>query len=45
MTAPFFSLLLLADALTGCQVDRVAARHGGRGPGHTAGVAADGAGR
>lgn len=44
MTAPVhFSAA--AGGVTGCWVDRVVGRHGGRGPGHIAGVAADGTGR
>lgn len=44
MTAPVhFSPA--AGGVTGCLVDRVVGRHGGRGPGHIAGVVADGTGR
>ncbi len=43
MTAPVhFSPA--AGRVTGCWVDWVVGRHGGRGPGHIVGVAADGTG-
>lgn len=44
MTAPVhFSPA--SGGVTGCRVDWEVGHHGGRGPGHIAGVAADGTGR